>query len=166
MGNGIRCSFKEGTDAIVAHAHSMFLGNIWCLLGYTGDSCVLIQFLGDKLPVFFSFSEVAPLKMGGSYPQLSQGHPHNNRRIFFTVSGYAGVMAQVVNIVAHVSTAVVLLNEEKWEVSIGKIFLMLTTAVVFDPWTEADDEFFTPWATITLTRGMEEGRLLYHTQLW
>jgi hypothetical protein len=51
------------------------------------------------------------------------------------------------------------------EVTIGKTFLMLDTAGVLDPWTEADEDSFIPLVVLTMSRGPKKGRLLYQTPL-
>jgi hypothetical protein len=63
-------------DAIVMNVCSMLFGNVGHALGYTMNYCVLIQFRGDEDTVSVSFSEAAPLKMGGSpHPPLVVGKP-------------------------------------------------------------------------------------------
>jgi hypothetical protein len=44
MGSGLRCLFKEGTDAIIINTHSSLFGTVGRILGYTDDACVLLRF--------------------------------------------------------------------------------------------------------------------------
>jgi hypothetical protein len=110
------------------------------LLGYTVDDCVLLRFSYSAGPEVVSLTEATPLKMGESSTQLSWGHPQNGHRMFVTGRGYAGAIGKVVTIVAHRSTDVVLLEEAKYDVTIGKKFLLLATVVELDPWTAAEEK--------------------------
>jgi hypothetical protein len=60
---------------------------------------------------------------------------------------------------------VVMMDEEKREITVGKKFLLLVTAIKSDPWTTAEEKLFTPRVVITTTIGDEAGRLLYETPL-
>jgi hypothetical protein len=90
MGIDLQCSFNEGMDAIVMNVRSKLFGNVGRVLDYTGDSCVLIQFHGDKGSVSVSFLEAVPLNMGGSYNSCNGDIPRITAAYSSLVVGMMG----------------------------------------------------------------------------
>jgi hypothetical protein len=87
MGSGLQCPFKETSNAILTRAGAALFVHVGQVLGYTADFQVILHIRG----------EVEHLKMGGTWPVLTMGHPQSGSCTFVATGGYGGIMELVVH---------------------------------------------------------------------